>query len=108
MKPIEFWKMSGSGNDFILIDNRIQNEYDEGHIPGSILIPMDSYAFGMKSPVGETIKKIRDSQKSNLNFILIDKNTDEYYISERVLTSFIRYLPEDKDKLIVIYDRKPT
>jgi len=22
MKAIEFWKMSGSGNDFILIDNR--------------------------------------------------------------------------------------
>lgn len=22
MKPIELWKMSGSGNDFILIDNR--------------------------------------------------------------------------------------
>ncbi len=22
MEPIEFWKMSGSGNDFILIDNR--------------------------------------------------------------------------------------
>jgi len=22
MKPVEFWKMSGSGNDFILIDNR--------------------------------------------------------------------------------------
>ena len=22
MEPIEFWKMSGSGNDFILVDNR--------------------------------------------------------------------------------------
>ena len=34
MKPIEFWKMNGSGNDFILIDNRngeIKDE-DMGHL----------------------------------------------------------------------------
>ena len=29
MEPIEFWKMSGSGNDFILIDNRDGKVRDE-------------------------------------------------------------------------------
>ncbi len=29
MEPVEFWKMSGSGNDFILIDNRNEQIRDE-------------------------------------------------------------------------------
>ena len=30
-----------SGEDFIILDTRTQAEYDEGHIPGAILIPHD-------------------------------------------------------------------
>lgn len=30
-----------SRNDYILLDTRTQEEYDEGHIPGAILIPYD-------------------------------------------------------------------
>lgn len=28
-------------NDYVILDTRTQEEYDEGHIPGAILIPYD-------------------------------------------------------------------
>ena len=32
-------KIMDSGEEHIILDTREQNEYDEGHIPGAILIP---------------------------------------------------------------------
>ena len=104
----ELLKLINEKRDFLLIDNRIRKEYNEGHIPGAQLIPVDSYSFELKSPIGETIQNIRKSQKLYLNFILIDKHTGEQYISEKVLSSFLKLLPDDKNKLIIIYDRRPT
>ena len=35
----EAWKLMQTENGYIIIDARTQSEYDEGHIPGAILIP---------------------------------------------------------------------
>lgn len=32
-------KIMDSGEDYIILDTREQDEFDEGHIPGAILIP---------------------------------------------------------------------
>ena len=37
--PVEAKKIMDSGEDFILLDVREQDEYDSGHIPGAVLIP---------------------------------------------------------------------
>ncbi len=34
-------EMMESGDDFILVDVRTQEEYDEGHIEGALLLPLD-------------------------------------------------------------------
>lgn len=35
-------ELMGKEDDFILVDVRTQEEYDEGHIPGAILIPNET------------------------------------------------------------------
>lgn len=92
--------------DFILIDNRTQEEYEEGHIPGAVLIPVDSFTFNRKTRVGEMIQKIRDKQRSHLDFILKDSFANEQYISAGLLKRFLDLLPTDKDRLIILYDRR--
>ena len=37
--PIEAKKIMDSGEEHIILDTREQDEFDEGHIPGAILIP---------------------------------------------------------------------
>ena len=39
IKPIDAKKIMDSGEEHIILDTREQYEYDEGHIPGAILIP---------------------------------------------------------------------
>ena len=34
-------EMMDTQSDYIILDTRTQEEYDEGHIPGAILIPYD-------------------------------------------------------------------
>lgn len=46
MEPIEFWKMNGSGNDFILIDNR------DGRIAEEALGPLAERACRRRESVG--------------------------------------------------------
>lgn len=42
ISPEEAKKMMDSGSAYILVDVRTQAEYDEGHIPGAILIPNET------------------------------------------------------------------
>ncbi len=37
--PIDAKKIMDSGEEHIILDTREQDEFDEGHIPGAILIP---------------------------------------------------------------------
>jgi len=46
MKPIEFWKMNGSGNDFLVIDNR------DGHIPAEDMGRLAARACRRRQSVG--------------------------------------------------------
>ncbi|MFZ7120703.1 MAG: rhodanese-like domain-containing protein [Eubacteriaceae bacterium] len=39
--PQEVKEKMGDNADIILLDVRTQEEYDQGHIPGSILLPLD-------------------------------------------------------------------
>ncbi len=41
ISPQEAQKRLSSGEDIILLDVRTQREYEEKHIPGSLLIPVD-------------------------------------------------------------------
>jgi len=41
ISPEEVKSMMEENEDFTLVDVRTQAEYDEGHIPGSVLIPVD-------------------------------------------------------------------
>ena len=38
----EAQKMMADQDDYIIVDVRRQDEYDEGHIPGAVLIPNES------------------------------------------------------------------
>lgn len=37
-------ELMDTGDDYVILDARTQTEYDEGHIPGAILIPHDTVA----------------------------------------------------------------
>jgi rhodanese-related sulfurtransferase len=41
-------RLMDSESDFVIIDARTQEEFDEGHIPGAILIP--EYEIAQKAP----------------------------------------------------------
>lgn len=108
IKAAELLKLINQKDDFLLIDNRTQREYDEGHIPGAILVPVDSLTFDKTSPVGEMIQKIREKENSHVRFILKDSSVREQYISAELLKTFLNSLPKDKEKLLVLYDRKTS
>jgi rhodanese-related sulfurtransferase len=104
----ELLKLISNKNDSLLIDNRTHREYDEGHIPGAILIPVDSYTFDRTSRVGEVIQTIMEKENFRLHFVLKDSLTNEQYISSELLKAFLNFLPAYKDRLTVLYDRKPS
>lgn len=42
-------KLMDTEDDYVILDARTQAEYDEGHIPGAILIPHDTVATAAES-----------------------------------------------------------
>lgn len=57
MSPAELNKLvQGGGKDFVVVDVRDEAEYKEGHIPGAINLPLDTFAA--KSEVLPKEKKV--------------------------------------------------
>ena len=70
-------KLTGSKENFLLVDVRTQQEYNEGHIPGSILFPVDKIQenFEEKYPDKNTLIIVycRSGNRSrNASITLID------------------------------------
>ena len=47
--PVEAKELMDTRENYVILDVRTQEEYDEGHIPGAILIP--DYEVAEKAPV---------------------------------------------------------
>ena len=58
VKPVEVQDMLANREDFVLLDVRSREEHLSGHIPGSILLPLDQLASGAGKILGNPEKKI--------------------------------------------------
>ncbi|MBE6650736.1 MAG: rhodanese-like domain-containing protein [Ruminococcaceae bacterium] len=56
--PDEAKHIMDSGEEYVLLDVREQNEYDEGHIPGAILIPYTEIEEKAESMIPDKNKQI--------------------------------------------------
>ena len=56
--PDEAKRIMDSGEEYVLLDVREQNEYDEGHIPGAILIPYTEIEEKAESMIPDKNKQI--------------------------------------------------
>lgn len=52
------YNMIQNKEDFILVDVREQNEYDEGHIPSSVLIPLGTIESDFQKIITDKQQKI--------------------------------------------------
>lgn len=52
------YNMIKNNEDFVLVDVRGQEEYDEGHIPTAVLIPLDTIETDFETMISEKNKKI--------------------------------------------------
>lgn len=56
--PDEAKRIMDSGEEYVLLDVREQSEYDEGHIPGAILIPYTEIEEKAESMIPDKNKQI--------------------------------------------------
>ncbi len=56
--PEEAKNIMESGEDFVILDVREQDEFDEGHIPGAILIPYTEIEARAESLIPDKDKQI--------------------------------------------------
>jgi rhodanese-related sulfurtransferase len=96
------------GEKLFIIDCRPEEEYNAEHIPGAVNVSMDSYAFKEDTAVKAAMEKIIKQAGKKIDFILIDTATSEEYMPKTKMKELIKYLPENRDKEVIFYCRKPT
>jgi rhodanese-related sulfurtransferase len=96
------------GEKLLIIDCRPEQEYNAGHIPGAVNVSMDSYGFKEDTVVKAAMEKIIKQVGKKIDFILIDTATSEEYMPKTKIMELIKYLPENRDKEVIFYCRKPT
>jgi rhodanese-related sulfurtransferase len=92
----------------ILIDCRPEDEYRAGHLPGAVNVSMDSYGFGKKTLIKVAMEKIIKQTGRQIHFVLIDTATGEEYMPRKKLLELLKYLPDDRDKKVIVYCRQPA
>ena len=96
-----------AGTRHILIDCRPEDEFQAGHIPGAVNISMDSYTFGAQTVLKSSLEQIVAQVGRRIDFVLIDGSSNEEYMPRSKLLELTRVLPEDRNREVILYCRKP-
>jgi len=68
-------KMMASGGDYVVVDVRGKEEYDKGHIPGAINVPVDSIKQDIRN--NEAIPELADKEKVYLIYCRAGRRSHE-------------------------------
>jgi len=104
----ELLKKIEKDGDIVIIDCRPPEEYKEGHIPGAKNVSIDSYTFRTDTKIKAEMERILKQVNKEIDFILIDGESEEEYMPKTKMKELVGYLPEDRNKEIIFYCRKPT
>jgi rhodanese-related sulfurtransferase len=107
MSAEELLSKTRAGTRCILIDCRPKEEFRAGHIPGAVNISIDSYTFGKQTVLKSSLGRIIAQVGRRMNFVLIDSSSNEQYMPRTKLLELMRLLPEDRNREVIFYCRRP-
>ena len=81
--PDEAAEMMATGSGYVIVDVRGKEEYDKGHIPGAINVPIDSLKQDIRN--NEAIPELADKKKVYLIYCRSGRRSNE---AAKLLSSF--------------------
>ena len=73
--PDEAAEMMATGNGYVVVDVRSKEEYDKGHIPGAINVPIDSLKQDIRN--NEAIPELADKKKVYMIYCRSGRRSNE-------------------------------
>ena len=81
--PDEAAEMMATGSGYVIVDVRGKEEYDKGHIPGAINVPIDSLKQDIRN--NEAIPELADKKKVYMIYCRSGRRSNE---AAKLLSSF--------------------